>query len=117
MTIEIIRRPMSRARLSSLAEAQFGDMVKGVVDMERRVLAVGGELHSDEEAALIDDGSAQANLWGINLFPTEPGDGWIEFDSLINVRPAQGNRSRNVDDPDLQNRIRQVVAALVQREK
>jgi len=51
------------------------------------------------------------------LFPAEPGDGWIEFDSLINVRPAQGNRSRNVDDPDLQNRIRQVVAALVQGEK
>ena len=80
-------------------------------------MAIGGELHSDEEAALIDDGSAQANLWGINLFPAEPGDGWIEFDSLINVRPAQGNRSRNVDDPDLQNRIRQVVAALVQGEK
>ena len=117
MTIEIIRAPITWAHLSSLAEAQFGDMVKGVVDVERRVLAVGGELHSDEEPALIDDGSAQANLWGINLFPAEPGDGWIAFDSLINVRPAQGNRSRNVDDPDLQNRIRQVVAALVQREK
>ncbi len=117
MTIEIIRAPITRAHLSSLAEAQFGDMVKGVVDVERRVLAVGGELHSDEEAALIDDGSAQANLWGINLFPAEPGDGWIEFDSLINVRPAQGNRSRNVDDPDVQNRIRQVVAALVEGEK
>lgn len=51
MTIEILRRPTARARLSSLAEAQFGDMVKAVVDVERRVMAIGGELHSDEEAA------------------------------------------------------------------
>ncbi len=58
MTIEIIRRPISRARLSSLAEAQFGDMVKAVVDVERGVMAIGGELQADEEAALMEDGSA-----------------------------------------------------------
>ena len=115
MTIEIIRRPISRARLSSLAEAQFGDMVKAVVDVKRGVIAVGGELHSDEEAALIDDGSAQANLWGVNLYPAEQEEAWIEFDSMINVRPSQGNRSRNVEDPVLQGRIRQVVTALVER--
>jgi len=114
MTIEIIRRPVPRAHLASLAEQQFGDMVKGVVDVERRVLAIGGELHSDEEAALIEDGSAQANLWGVNLYPAEQGEAWIEFDSMINVRPSQGNRSRNVEDPVLQDRIRQVVTALVE---
>ncbi|HJS42158.1 MAG TPA: DUF5674 family protein [Gemmatimonadales bacterium] len=114
MTIEVISRAISRARLTTLAEAQFGDMVKPVVDVERRVMAIGGELHSDEEAALIEDGSAQANLWGINLYPAEQGDGWIEFDSMINVRPAQGNRSRNVDDPVRQVRIRQVVTTLVE---
>ena len=113
MTIEIIRRPISRARLSSLADAQFGDMVKAVVDMERGVMAIGGELQSDEEAALIEDGSAQANLWGVNLYPAEQGEAWIDFDSMINVRPSQGNRSRNVEDPVLQGRIRQVVTALV----
>jgi hypothetical protein len=114
MTIEILRRATSRARLSTLAEAQFGDMVKAVVDVERRVMAISGELHSDEEAALIEDGSAQANLWGVNLYPAEQGEGWIEFDSMINVRPSQGNRSRNVEDPVLQDRIRQVVTALVE---
>lgn len=117
MTTEIIRRAIPRARLARVAAAQFGDIVKAVVDVERRVMAIGGELHSDEEALLIEDGSAQANLWGINLYPGEPGDGWIEFDSLINVRPAQGNRSRHVDDPGLQERIRQVVAALTEEEK
>lgn len=117
MAIEIIRRAIPRAQLTVLAESQFGDMVKAVIDVERRVMAIGGELHSDEEALLIDDGSAQANLWGINLYPAEPGDGWIEFDSMINVRPAQGNRSRNVDDPGLQDRIRQIVAVLLPGEK
>jgi len=114
MTIEIIRAPITRAHLSSLAEAQFGDMVKAVVDVERRVMAIGGELHSDEEAALIEDGSAQTNLWGVNLYPAEQGNAWIEFDSMINVRPSQGNRSRNVEDPVLQGRIRQVVTVLVE---
>lgn len=114
MTIEIIRRPIIRAHLSSLAEAQFGDMVKAVVDVERAVMAIGGELHSDEEAALMEDGSVQAHLWGINLYPAEQGEAWIEFDSMINVRPSQGNRSRNVEDRSLQDRIRQIVSALVQ---
>jgi len=114
MTIEIIRRPISRARLSSLAEAQFGDMVKAVVDVERGVMAIGGELHSDEEAALIEDGSAQEHLWGINLYPAEQGDGWLELDSMINVRPSQGNRSRNVEDSALRDRIRRIVTGLVE---
>jgi len=114
MTIEILRRLTTRARLAALAEGQFGDMVKAVVDVERGVMAIGGELHSDEEAALIDDGSAQAHLWGINLYPGEEEDAWIEFDSMINVRPSQGNRSRNVEDSALRDRIRRIVTDLVE---
>ncbi len=114
MTIEIIRRAIPRVRLTSLAESQFGDMVKAVIDVERRVMAIGGELHSDEEASLIEDGSVQKDLWGINLYPAEQGDAWIEFDSMINIRPSQGNRSRNVEDSALQDLIRQIVTALVE---
>src|SRR5216117_4507273 len=73
----------------------------------------GGELHSDEDAALIEHGSAQADLWGINLYPAEQGEAWLEFDSMINVRPSQGNRSRNVEDGALRELIRQIVTALV----
>jgi hypothetical protein len=76
------------------------------------VIAVGGELHADEEAALLDDGR-QHDLWGINLYPGERGDGWIEFDSMINVRPAQGNRSRDVEDEARRAAIRGVVSRLV----
>lgn len=114
VTLEILRGATTRARLASLAEAQFGDMVKAVVDVRRRVIAIGGELHADEEAALLEDGSAQEHLWGINLYPAEQGDAWIEFDSMVNVRPSQGNRSRSVEDRELQALIRQIVTALVE---
>jgi hypothetical protein len=112
-SILIVRAATTRAELAALAERQFGDMVKAVVDIARAVMAVGGELHADGEAALLDDGSRQADLWGINLYPGERGDGWIEFDSMINVRPAQGNRSRDVEDEARRAAIRGVVSRLV----
>lgn len=99
-----------------MAQQRFGDMAKACVDIGRRVMAIGGELHSDEEALLLEDGARQADVWGINIYPDEPEDTWIEFDSMINVRPAQGNRSRGVDDAALQSAIRQVVESLVRRE-
>lgn len=113
MTIRIVRDVTARADLASMAQAQFGDMVKAVVDVGRRVMAMGGELHSDEEAALLEDGSAQEDLWGINVYPAERGDEWIEFDSMINIRPSQKNRSRAVEDPGLRETIREIVTALV----
>ena len=109
----IIREPVSRADLRVLAEARFGDMVKAVVDVSKGVMAAGGELHSDEEALLIEDGSRQADLWGINLYPDEAGPEWLEFDSMINVRPSQGNRSRDVEDPSVRESIRAVVQRVV----
>lgn len=111
----LIRDPVPLAAVEELAAQGFGDMVKACVDIVRGVMALGGELHSDEEAALLDDGSKQSDVWGINIYPGEPGDGWIEFDSMINVRPARGNRSRGVDDVSIQARIRQVVEGLVRR--
>ena len=114
VTVEILRSATSRARLASLAEAQFGDVVKAVVDVRRRVMAIGGELHADEEAALLEDGSAQEDLWGINLYPAELRDAWLEFDSMINVRPSLGNRSRSVEDGKLRDIIRAIVTALVE---
>jgi len=78
-------------------------------------MAVDADLHSDEEALLIEHGSTQGDLWGINLYPELPPGDWIEFDSLINIRPSQGNRSRGVDDPDVRSRIVDVVDSLVCR--
>ena len=96
-----------------MAEEQFGDWIKAVVDVSREVMAVGGDLHADDEAALLADGSGQRDLWGINLYPGEIGSDWIEFDSMINLRPSQGNRSLGVDDESIRARIREVVESLV----
>lgn len=110
----IVRDHISRAELRALAAARFGDMVKAVVDIGRGIGAFGGELHSDEEALLLEDGSLQSDLWGINLYPDESGEDWLEFDSMINVRPSQNNRSRSVDDGSVRKAIRRVVSALVE---
>ena len=109
----IIREPISRSQLAMLAREQFGDMIKAVVDIERRIMAIGAELHSDDEALLLNDGSRQRDLWGINLYPDDQSDAWIEFDSMINVRPSEGNRSRGVEDESLRVEIAAVVAALI----
>src|SRR5215475_3512261 len=113
MPIEIVRAPVTLEHLRTLATQQFGDFVKAVVDVQRAVMAIGGELHADEEALLLEHGSRQADLWGINLYPDRPADEFVEFDSMINLRPSVGNRSRGVDDPTRQETIRRVVGALI----
>jgi len=111
--IRIVRGAISRSELVAMAEARFGDMVKAVVDVSRGVMAVSGELHSDEEALLLEDGSRQTDLWGINLYPSELGSEWIEFDSMINGRPSLNNRSLDVEDESTRVAIRRVVETLV----
>jgi uncharacterized protein DUF5674 len=113
MPIHIVTTSVSLDELRRMAREQFGDFVKAVVDVGRGVMAIGGELHADEETMLLDQGSRQADLWGINLYPDVPIEDLIEFDSMINVRPSQGNRSRGVDDARVQRQIREIVARLV----
>jgi hypothetical protein len=101
--------------LSELAEALFGDLVKAVVDIEKNAMVVDAELHADEEALLMEQGSEQNNLWGINLYPELQGDDFVEFDSMINLRPSLGNRSRGVEDPEIREKILRIVNELVIR--
>ena len=112
MEIKVILDAISPDELKEIAKQQFGDMVKAVVDVERGLMALGGELHSDEEAVLLDQGSKQRHLWGINLYPDKPLDEWIEFDSMINVRPAAGNRSRYVESQELRETVTRIVNRL-----
>jgi len=107
--------PITLAELTALARGRFGDMVKGVVDIRRGILVLDADMHSDEEADLLADGSVQADLWGINLYPGLEGPDWLEFDSMINLRPSFGNRSRGVDDPATQSAIAALVNRLVRR--
>jgi hypothetical protein len=112
--IIIVRTSMTKAALNTMAGQQFGDMVKAVVDIEQGIMAIGGELHSDEEALLLEQGSLQKNLWGINLYPERPAAEWIEFDSMINVRPSGGNRSRHVERSEIREAVTAIVNRLVQ---
>ncbi len=105
---------MTKAVLNTMAKQQFGDMVKAVVDIEQGIMAIGGELHSDEEALLLEQGSRQRNLWGINLYPEHPVSEWIEFDSMINVRPSGGNRSRYVERAEIREAVTAIDNQLVQ---
>ena len=111
--IVIVRTTITRSDVQKIAAQSFGDFTKAVVDIERKVMALGVELHADAETALLQDGSERKNLWGINVYPTRTDDAWVQFDSMINIRPSQGNHSRNVEDSTTQEKIRQVVAQLV----
>ena len=111
--VKIIIEPVSLADLKAMAQDGFGNLVKAVVDVDREIIAVDGELHADEEALLLENGSQQKNLWGINIYPELEGADRIEFDSMINIRPAQGNRSRGIDHMEIREKIIQIVHKLI----
>jgi len=111
--MKIIDDQITINELKEMAAKTFGNLVKGVVDVEREIMAIDGELHSDEEALLLENGCQQNNLWGINIYPNEKSKNWIEFDSMINLRPSQNNRSRGVDDIEIQKQIINIVNKLI----
>ena len=116
MEIKIVKDSISKKELIDIAEKQFGDLVKAVIDIEQMIMAIGGELHADGEVALIEqEGSKREHIWGINLYPGKKEEEWIEFNSVINLKPVFGNRSRGIDNPEIQKKIRNIVEKLVSR--
>ena len=113
--MKIINGKLTAAELKKMAVESFGNLVKAVVDLDRELVAVDAELHSDLEALLLQDGSKQKNLWGINIYPEMQGEEFIEFDSLINIRPSQGNKSRGVENQEVRAKIVAIVNKRVQR--
>ena len=113
--VKIITDILLSGELKQMAAATFGNLVKAVVDVDKEIIAADAELHSDLEALLLENGSKQKSLWGINLYPELLGDDFLEFDSMINVRPSQGNRSRDVNDPETRKKIIGIVAKKIKR--
>ena len=107
--MQILQKPISIAELKELAQNTFGDMIKCVADVTRGLLAIDADLHADLERLLLEDGSAQEDLWGFNLWVEEAGEDFIEYDSLINIRSWQGNPSRDVEDPEIRKAIKAIV--------
>lgn len=112
--MQVVKEKITKAELSSLARKEFGDLVKAVVDVEREIMAIDAQMHADGEALLLQEGCEQKNLWGINLYPEKEEADWIEFDSVINIRPTQNNRSRGVEDQAIQEKIKNIVMKLIQ---
>jgi len=116
MTTRIIDQQVQKTDLLDLElKSKYGALVKAVVDIEKAIMIAGMTMHSDGEEILLENGSKQADLWGINLYLQQSGDEWIEYDSVINLRPSQGNDSRGVDDPKIQEKIREIVNCLVKQ--
>ena len=109
----IISQPIKHSELNDMLPGYFGDMIKAVVDVKKETLGLDAELHADIEKEMLSQGSMQADLWGINLYPEMDGDDFIEFDALINIRPFQGNRSRDVLDPIVRKQIVNIVNSLI----
>ena len=114
MEIKIIKDKISQEEIKELARQTFGDMIKVVVDVEKRIMAAGGEMHADCEQILLDNGSKQEDLWGANIYPDSVGENFIEYQSLINIRPGAGNRSMEIEDENIRNQVKGVIYSLIE---
>ena len=113
--MKVVTEVLLPPELKEMAAAIFGDLIKAVVDVDREMIAVDAELHSDLEALLLKNGSKEKDLWGINLYPEAEGDDFIEFDSMINMRPSQGNRSRGIESEEVRGKIISIAAKWIKR--
>ncbi|MBF0484573.1 MAG: hypothetical protein HQL25_07705 [Candidatus Omnitrophica bacterium] len=111
--MQIVDQILTSDELKLMAKKIFGNLIKAVVDVDRNLLAIDANLHADLEAFLLENGSEQKNLWGINLYPELSGDDFVEFDSMINLRPNQNNFSRSVDDIEIRKKILKIVSARI----
>ena len=111
--MKIVTETITIDEIKEMAAKLFGDMVKAVVDVEKDVLAVDAELHSDLEALLLDNGSKQKSLWGINIYPDKTRETWLEFNSLINIKPAFGNRSMDIENIGVKEKIKKIIDKIV----
>lgn len=111
---KIITEKISLDELKKMSKGFSEQMVKAVVDIKQKRMAVCAAMHVDEEALLLETDSEQQDLWGINIYPHLPKDQWIEFDSMINIRVWQGNRIRGVEDPATRKIIEEIVYSLIE---
>jgi len=113
--MKIIIEPTSLNELWLTREVGFEDMMKIVVDVEQEIIAVDAELHADLEALLLENGSRQYNIWGVNIYPDKNDENFIEFTALINIRPSQANRSMEVENLQTRQKICEICSRLLKR--
>lgn len=111
--MKIISKPVLKEKILKEYNHFFKDMIKSVVDLEREIIALDGELHADLEALLIEKGSRQEDLWGINLYLKKPLKERIEYTALINIRPSQDNPSMEVENAKTRKKIKKIAKKLI----
>lgn len=109
MAIKIVKDKISLEELKALAKEFYDTMIKGAADIERGVVAFGGEYHMEANMALIENGSGQSNLWGFNVYLKKPREDWLEYISLINIRPADGNFDMMIGDEQIRQKVKEIV--------
>lgn len=113
--MKLVDKSIQICELDQMVETGFYEVVKAVVDIHKEIMVIDAEMHADEEQWLLENGSNQEDLWGINLYPKLPPEKWIEFDSMINIRPWANNRTRGVEDSLIKVKILDIVNRLVKR--
>ncbi len=115
MNIRIVKEPITSKELSEFVQEGYtGRLVKAVVDIKQGIMAIGGELHADEEVLLMgQEGAEREDTWGINIYPEKSDEDFIEFDSMINLKPGLGNRSQGIENMEIQEKIRAIVSKLI----
>lgn len=113
--MKLVDKTISLDELKKMSSRIFGGLVKAVVDIKKEVMVVDGAMHADEEKYLIENGSSQDDLWGINIYPELKGDDFIEFDSIINIRPRINNFSIYIEDESIRKKIIKIVNKLVEK--
>ena len=112
--MKIIDSPIKREEVIKNYSHFFNRVIKAVVDIEREIIAIDAELHADLEELLLDTGSKQEKLWGINLYLDEKEEeNRIEYTALINIRPSMGNASMEIIDPEIKKKIREIVKRFI----
>jgi hypothetical protein len=109
MNIVIVKDTIGLEELRKIGAEFYENMVKGVVDVEEGIVAFGGEFHIDANAELVRAGAKQPNVWGFNVYFDRQRESWIEYISLINIRPAQGNTDMEVKDEDLRKKMKAII--------
>ncbi len=109
MNIKVVPDSITLEELKEIAQEFYFPLVKGVVDIEKKIVAFGGEYHADANNILIESGSSQKDVWGFNVQLNQPRATWLEYTSLINIRPASGNRTIEVEDEVVRGKIKEIV--------
>lgn len=112
--MRILKKPIPMSEVRALATEWYGTMIKGTVDIAENKVALGGDYHMETCELLVKDGSHHANIWGFNIRFDEGQKNLLEFDSLVNIKPALGNKSRSVEDPEIIEKATKIIHSWIQ---